>query len=118
METKLAVFKGKGIRRTLHNNEWWFSVADIVEALTDSTNSSDYIKEMRSHDVELAKGWGQIVTPLWLETEGGKQKVNCATTEGIFSIIQSIPSPKAEPFRILQIATGLILWSSSSFLEP
>ncbi|MFH1963246.1 MAG: Bro-N domain-containing protein [bacterium] len=99
METKLAVFKGKEIRRTLHNNEWWFSIGDVVEVLTDTVNSSDYIKKMRSRDTELAKGWGQIVTPLWLETEGGKQKVNCANTEGIFRIIQSIPSPKAEPFK-------------------
>ncbi len=99
MENKLVVFKGKEIRRTLHNNEWWFSVADIVEVLTETVNSSDYIKKMRKRDVELAKGWGQIVTPLWLETSGGKQKINCANTEGIFRIIQSIPSSKAEPFK-------------------
>jgi hypothetical protein len=99
MENKLVVFKGKEIRRALHNNEWWFSVADVVEVLTETVNSSDYIKKMRKRDAELAKGWGQIVTPLWLETSGGKQKVNCANTEGIFRIIQSIPSPKAEPFK-------------------
>ncbi len=95
----LAVFKGKQIRRTLYSNEWWFSVSDVVEALTDTVNATDYIKKMRSRDNELAKGWGQIVTPLWLDTEGGKQQVNCANTEGIFRIIQSIPSPKAEPFK-------------------
>ncbi len=99
METKLVVFKDKKIRRTLHNSEWWFSVADVVEALTDSLNASDYIKKMRKRDAELSQGWGQIVTPLWLETEGGKQKINCAKTEGLFRIIQSIPSPKAEPFK-------------------
>ncbi len=99
METRIAVFKGKGIRKTLHKNEWWFAVVDVVEVLTDTINSSDYIKKMRRRDEELSKGWGQIVTPLWLETEGGKQKVNCANTEGIFRIIQSIPSPKAEPFK-------------------
>ena len=97
--TQLAVFKGKQIRRTLHNNEWWFSVPDVIEALTDTVNATDYIKKMRIRDNELAKGWGQIVTPLWLETQGGKQKINCANTEGIFRIIQSIPSPKAEPFK-------------------
>ena len=74
METKLAVFKGREIRRTLHKNEWWFSVADVVEALTNTPNATDYIKKMRKRDEELGKGWGQIVTPLWLETEGGKQK--------------------------------------------
>jgi len=53
---------------------------------------------MRRRDKELSKGWGQIATPLLIETPGGNQKVNCANTEGIFRIIQSIPSPKAEPF--------------------
>jgi len=96
---KLAVFKGKRIRRTIHGDEWWFSVADIVEALTDSPNVSDYIKKIRKRDEELSKGWGQIVTPLSIETAGGKQKINCANTEGVFRIIQSIPSPKAEPFK-------------------
>lgn len=98
-ESKLAVFKGKKIRRTLHNNEWWFAVSDVVEVLTDSPNAADYIKKMRSRDEELAKGWGQIVTLLSIETAGGPQKLNCANTEGIFRIIQSIPSPKAEPFK-------------------
>jgi hypothetical protein len=99
LETNIAVFKGKEIRKTLHNNEWWFSVGDVVVALTDTINSSDYIKKMRKRDAQLSKGWGQIVTPLWIDTPGGKQKVNCANTEGIFRIIQSIPSPKAEPFK-------------------
>ena len=97
--TKIVVFKGKNIRKTIFKNEWWFSVGDVVEVLTDTINSTDYIKKMRKRDNELSKGWGQIVTPLWLETEGGRQKVNCANTEGIFRIIQSIPSPKAEPFK-------------------
>ena len=99
METKLIVFKNKEIRRTFRNGEWWFSVADVVVALTDTPNAADYIKKMRRRDEELAKGWGQFVTLLWLESEGGKQKTNCANTEGIFRIIQSIPSPKAEPFK-------------------
>jgi len=97
--TKIAVFKGKQIRKTIHNNEWWFCVSDVVEVLTDTPNSTDYIKKMRKRDGELAQGWGQIVTPLAIQTEGGLQKVNCANTEGTFRIIQSIPSPKAEPFK-------------------
>lgn len=96
---KLAVFEGREIRKTIHEGEWWFSVADVVETLTDTLNATDYIKKMRKRDNELSKGWGQIVTPLWLATEGGTQKVNCANTEGLFRIIQSIPSPKAEPFK-------------------
>ncbi|MBA3035782.1 MAG: Bro-N domain-containing protein [Desulfobacterium sp.] len=98
-ETRIAVFKGKGIRKTLHNNEWWFVISDVVGVLTDSADPSGYIKDMRRRDNELSKGWGQIATPLSITTPGGKQKVNCANTEGIFRIIQSIPSPKAEPFK-------------------
>jgi len=99
METNMAVFIGKGIRKTIHNNEWWFVIADVVSVLTDSANPTGYIKDMRRRDKELSKGWGQIATPLLIETPGGNQKVNCANTEGIFRIIQSIPSPKAEPFK-------------------
>ena len=99
METKIAVFKGINIRKTIYNNEWWFVVEDIVVLLTDTVNAKDYIKKLRKRDKELAKGWGQIVTPLSIDTTGGPQKINCANTEGIFRIIQSIPSPKAEPFK-------------------
>lgn len=99
METSIAVFRGKGIRKTIHNNEWWFVIVDVVSVLTDSINPSGYIKDMRRRDKELSKGWGQIATPLSVQTEGGLQRMNCANTEGIFRIIQSIPSPKAEPFK-------------------
>lgn len=99
MENKIIVFGDKEIRRTWQNGEWYFSVADIVTVLTDTVNASDYIKKMRRRDEELAKGWGQFVTPLEIETSGGKQRMNCANTEGIFRIIQSISSPKAEPFK-------------------
>ncbi|MEQ1532505.1 MAG: Bro-N domain-containing protein [Sideroxydans sp.] len=95
----IAIFEERTIRRAWHNEEWWFSVADVVAVLTDSVNPSDYIKKMRLRDSELSQGWGQIVTPLRVETEGGVQRVNCANTEGLFRIIQSIPSPKAEPFK-------------------
>ena len=98
-ENHLVVFQEKAIRRTWHNEEWWFSVADVVAVLTDSVNPGDYIKKMRLRDNELSQGWGQIVTPLRVETEGGVQRVNCANTEGLFRIIQSIPSPRAEPFK-------------------
>jgi len=95
----LVVFKKQSIRRSFHNHEWWFAVQDVVGALTDSPNVADYIKKMRSRDKELSEGWGQFVTPLTIKTEGGPQKVNCANTESLFRIIQSIPSPKAEPFK-------------------
>jgi len=99
METKVALFRGSGIRKTLHNNEWWFVIDDVVGALTDSADPSGYIKDMRRRDKELSKGWGQIATPLWIETEDGKQKIDCANTEGVFRIIQSISSPKAEAIK-------------------
>ncbi len=99
ISTRIALFKGKEIRKTLKNGEWWFVINDVVEVLTDSTQPEGYLKDMRRRDPELAKGWGQIATPLPVLTAGGVQKLNCATTEGIFRLIQSIPSPKAEPFK-------------------
>ncbi len=96
---KLAIFQGCEIRKTMHKNEWWFVVNDVVEVLTETPNVKDYVRKMRIRDNELVKGWGQIVTPLSIHTVGGLQKLNCANTEGIFRIIQSIPSPKAEPFK-------------------
>ncbi len=99
MDTKLVVFQSKEIRRTLNKGEWWFVVVDVIAALTDSLDPAGYLKDMRRRDTELSKGWGQIATPLLVSTVGGKQKMNCANTEGIFRIIQSIPSPKAEPFK-------------------
>ena len=98
-ETHMAVFKGKEIRRTLHNNEWWFVVEDVVLALIDSRDPKQYIQRMKQRDPELAKGWVQIVHTLSIDTAGGAQNMLCANTEGIFRIIQSIPSPKAEPFK-------------------
>lgn len=98
--TKLAVFQGKRIQKTIHNNECWFSIIDIVEALTDSQDPKQYIKKIRQRDKELNSYWGTICTPLELiAKDGKKRKINCANTEGIFRIIQSIPSPKAEPFK-------------------
>ncbi len=95
----IAVFQEKTIRRSWHENAWWFAIVDVVAVLTDSVQPEGYVKDLRRRDKELAKGWGQIATPLRIETEGGVQRVNCANTEGLFRIIQSIPSPKAEPFK-------------------
>jgi DNA-damage-inducible protein D len=95
--TKIALFQQKEVRRTIYKNEWWFVIEDIIVVLTDSINPRLYIKQMRRRDVILSEGWVQIVSPLAIETPGGRQKMNCANTEGIFRIIKSIPSPKAEP---------------------
>lgn len=104
-DKKLAIFKGKEIRKTIHNNEWWFVINDVIETLTDSSDPAQYFKRMRTRDNELnnlfQQGVVQFVPPLRLliETKGGKQKLYCWNTEGIFRLIQSIPSPKAEPFK-------------------
>ena len=96
----IAVFQEKTIRRTWHNEEWWFAVADVVETLVDSTDVRQYIKKMRSRDPMLDANWGTTCTPLPLLAPDGKiRATNCANTEGIFRIIQSIPSLRAEPFK-------------------
>lgn len=94
---KVAIFHNKEIRRTIFQNEWWFVLEDIIQVLTDSKDPKQYIKKMRSRDPELNKGWVQFVPTLTFQTKGGLQQMQCANTEGIFRIIQSIPSPKAEP---------------------
>ena len=97
---KIVVFGAKQIRRTWHDEQWFFSVADIVTVLTDSADPKQYIKKMRHRDPELDSYWGTVCTPLDLPAPDGRiRKSNCANTEGIFRIIQSIPSPKAEPFK-------------------
>ncbi len=98
--TKIALFKGKKIRKTISNNEWWFSVVDVCEVLTDSIDAGAYWRKLKQR---LKKEESEVVTKchgLKLEASDGKKYVtDCANTEGIFRIIQSIPSPKAEPFK-------------------
>ncbi len=103
-QDRMALFQKREIRRTMHNNEWWFVITDIIAALTDSANPSGYLRDMRRRDPSLAvafQGGGQFAPPLALEfaTAGGRQKIQCWNTEGLFRLIQSIPSPKAEPFK-------------------
>ncbi len=106
-ETKIAIFRGKRVRRTIYQNEWWFSIIDIVYALTDSIDTRQYIKKMRSRDPELNSNWGTICTPLeMIALDGKKRKIIAANTEGAFRIIQSIPSPKAEPFKMWLARVG------------
>ncbi len=96
----IAVFQENTIRRVWHNEEWWFVIVDVVGVLTASSDPRQYIKKMRSRDPALDANWGTTCTPLTLQAPDGKQReTNCANTEGLFRIIQSIPSPKAEPFK-------------------
>lgn len=94
-----AIFQEKTIRRTLHEDAWWFVVEDVVLALIESRDPKQYIQRMKQRDPELGKGWVQIVRTLPIATAGGPQNLNCANAEGVFRLIQSIPSPKAEPFK-------------------
>lgn len=101
MDTKLVVFKDKQIRRVLHNNEWWFSIIDVVEALTGNDRPRKYWNDLKKKllqegYVEVSEKIGQLKMPA---PDGKRRETDCANTEGIFRIIQSIPSPKAEPFK-------------------
>jgi len=106
--SNIKLFESKQIRTVWNETEgkWYFVVADVIQVLTDTPNPGDYIKKMRKRDEELSKGWGQIVTPLSVNTIGGKQKLNCASAKGLLRIIQSIPSPKAEPFKLWLAQVG------------
>lgn len=106
--SNIKLFESKHIRSVWNEAEqkWYFVVSDVIQVLTDTPNPSDYIKKMRKRDEELAKGWGQIVPLLLVETSGGKQKMGCADAKGLLRIIQSIPSQKAEPFKLWLAQVG------------
>lgn len=106
--SNIKLFESKQIRTVWNESDqkWYFVVADVVQVLTDTPNPTDYIKKMRKRDELLSLGWGQIVTPLSVETAGGKQKLNCANAQGLLRIIQSIPSPKAEPLKLWLAKVG------------
>ncbi|MBI3956097.1 Bro-N domain-containing protein [Candidatus Gottesmanbacteria bacterium] len=97
---KIAVFKGKAIRKTIYNNEWWFSVIDVCDALTASTDAGAYWRKLKQR---LKEEGSEVVTfchGLKLEASDGKKyETDCANTETMLRIIQSVPSPKAEPFK-------------------
>ena len=101
--TKIALFKGRKIRRVIYQNEWWFSVVDVVQALTDQSDDYTARKYWNKLAQRLRNEGSGVVTfchRLKLEASDGKKyKTDCANTEGIFRIVQSIPSPKAEPFK-------------------
>lgn len=104
----IKLFESKQIRAVWNeaDEKWYFVVADVVQVLTGTPNAIDYIKKMRKRDELLSQGWGQFVTPLLVDTAGGKQKLNCANAQGLLRIIQAIPSPKAEPFKLWLAQVG------------
>jgi len=104
-QDKLVLFEGNKIRRVIYNDAWWFVINDIIAVLTESNDPAQYFKRLKERDDELAKltdkGGVQFVPPLVIdiETMGGKQGMYCWNTAGILRLVQSIPSPKAEPFK-------------------
>lgn len=105
----IQLFEDRKIRTAWdeEKEEWYFSVQDVVAVLSESTDPKQYIKKMRARDPQLSANWGTICTPVQMLAADGKQrKVQAANTEGILRIIQSIPSPKAEPFRLWLAAVG------------
>ena len=106
--SNIKLFESKHIRTVWNeaDQKWYFVVEDVVAVLTDSKDPKQYIKRIRQRDEELAKGWVQFVPTLSVETTGGKQKMGCANAKGLLRIIQSIPSPKAEPFKLWLAQVG------------
>jgi len=104
MINEIILFEEKTVRRARLHDEWWFVISDVVAVLTESKDPSQYLKRLRSRDTalnDIFKGGVQFVPPLGIEfdTAGGRQMMQCWNTIGILRLIQSIPSPKAEPFK-------------------
>ena len=101
MNQKIQSFEGHNIRSVWNDKDeqWYFVVEDVISVLTGSRNPKQYVKRMKLRDPELSKGWVQIVPTLIMQTEGGPQRMRVANAKGLFRIIQSIPSRKAEPFK-------------------
>ena len=98
----LRLFEEKKVRTVWDDTEekWYFSIVDVVSVLTDSSDPKQYLKKMRTRDTELQNNWGTICTPVrMMATDGKLRLVDASDTQGILRIIQSIPSPKAEPFK-------------------
>lgn len=105
----IKLFESKQIRSTWNESEekWYFSVQDVVEVLTESADVKQYIKRMLSRDEQLKSNWGTICTPVEMTAaDGKKRKIQASDTKGLLRIIQSIPSPKAEPFKLWLAQVG------------
>jgi len=99
-DSKIILFQSRSIRRVWHNEAWFYSLVDIVGALTESTNPTDYLKKIRKRDEELASYLGTNCPQVAMLTQSGKhRKILAGNTQDVFRLIQSIPSKKAEPFK-------------------
>ena len=108
MENKdLIPFEGKPIRKVWHNEEWYFSVVDIIEVLTDSPKPKRYWTDLkRRSEKETGQGYAFCVPLKLTASDGRKRLTDCANTEGILRIVMSVPSPKAEPLRLWLAQVG------------
>ncbi|MBP8023144.1 MAG: Bro-N domain-containing protein, partial [Paludibacter sp.] len=107
--SQIKLFESKQIRSVWNEVEekWYFSVQDVIEVLTDTVNVKDYIKKMKKRDPQLNFNWGTICPPVEMTAADGKRrKIQAADTQGLLRIIQSIPSPKAEPFKLWLAKVG------------
>ncbi|WP_367914825.1 Bro-N domain-containing protein [Leadbetterella sp. DM7] len=107
--SNIKLFESKQIRSVWDETEqkWYFSVQDVVETLTESTDIKQYIKRMLSRDEQLKSNWGTICTLVEMRaSDGKKRKIQASDTKGLLRIIQSIPSPKAEPFKLWLAQVG------------
>ncbi len=107
--SNIKLFESKQIRSEWNEQEekWYFSIQDVVEVLTDSTDSKQYLKRMLSRDQNLKSNWGTICTPVEMTAvDGKKRKIQASDAQGLLRIIQSIPSPKAEPFKLWLAKVG------------
>ncbi len=99
-EGKIELFKRRQIRKLMHGGEWWFSVKDVLESLADTTDGTRYSRDLRDRDPGLKAHWNDITESLPFSTNGrGAQNTTFIDIEGIFRVIQSIPSAKVEPFK-------------------
>ena len=107
--SNIKLFESKQVRTVWNEAEqkWYFSVQDVVEILTDTVDAKDYIKKMKKRDAQLNSNWGTICPLVEMQAADGKRrKVQAATSKGLLRIIQSIPSPKAEPFKLWLAQVG------------
>jgi DNA-damage-inducible protein D len=105
----IKLFENKKVRSEWNEQEqkWYFSVQDVIEVLTDTVDVKDYIKKMKKRDVQLNANWGTICPLVEMEAADGKRrKIQAADAKGLLRIIQSIPSPKAEPFKLWLAQVG------------
>ncbi len=103
----LVVFQNKKIRRIWFNDEWWFSVVDVVAALTDSSDAKDYWYRLKKRELEYGVELSTFCRQLKLPSSDGKKyETDCANTKSLFRLIQSIPSRKAEPFKLWLAQVG------------